>query len=248
MAKDPAFLFYPNDWMGGTMTMTRHQKGCYMDLLIAQFNNGPLSLETIKAVLGTDQASWTVLSVKFKQDAEGRFFSERLATEIEKRQKFSKTQKERIQNYWDEKKKKEYHGIYHGITTELPIENGNRNKEEENEIPQKRFEEMIVPEILRIWKEHNPGYREIKEVDYPACLQIAYNVAHFKGWRMAWVVDLKEHECLKSWEKIAKFICTHPFWKSKTLDTISAQKNWQKIVNDMINQEPVKQNPQIRLA
>lgn len=87
-AKDPAFLFYPGDWMGGTMTLTRHQKGCYIDLLIAQFNDGPLSFETIKIVLGQDQAMWTVLSKKFKQDSSGNFYNERLAAEIEKRKNF----------------------------------------------------------------------------------------------------------------------------------------------------------------
>lgn len=91
MAKDPAFLFYPGDWMGGTMTLSRHQKGCYLDLLIAQFNNGPLSLETIKIVLGQDQATWTVLSSKFKQDSQGNFSNERLATEIEKRKEYCKS-------------------------------------------------------------------------------------------------------------------------------------------------------------
>lgn len=93
MAKDPAFLFYPNDWSGGTMILNRHQKGCYLDLLIAQFNNGPLSLESIKTLLGQDQAVWTVLSSKFKQDSAGNYFNERLAAEVEKRRAFSEKQK-----------------------------------------------------------------------------------------------------------------------------------------------------------
>lgn len=88
MAKDPAFLFYPGDWLGGTMLLNRHQKGCYIDLLMAQFNSGPLSLDQIKAVLGQDQALWTVLQTKFKTDNCGRFFNEKMATEIEKRKKF----------------------------------------------------------------------------------------------------------------------------------------------------------------
>jgi len=40
--KDPAVLWYWNDWGGGTRTMSRQLKGCYMDLLEAQFNSGPL--------------------------------------------------------------------------------------------------------------------------------------------------------------------------------------------------------------
>jgi uncharacterized protein YdaU (DUF1376 family) len=38
MAKDPAFLFYPTDWLGGTMGMTFEQKGAYMNFLMLQFN------------------------------------------------------------------------------------------------------------------------------------------------------------------------------------------------------------------
>ena len=54
MAKDPAFLFYPGDWLGGTMTFNREQKGAYMDLLMVQFNSGHMCLDDIKAVLGPD--------------------------------------------------------------------------------------------------------------------------------------------------------------------------------------------------
>lgn len=39
MAKDPAFLFYPGDWLGGTMGMSLTQKGAYFHLLMVQFNN-----------------------------------------------------------------------------------------------------------------------------------------------------------------------------------------------------------------
>ncbi len=51
MAKDPATLWYWGDWQGGTSTFTRHLKGCYMDLLNAQFNNGHLSLDEIKKTI-----------------------------------------------------------------------------------------------------------------------------------------------------------------------------------------------------
>ena len=40
MAKDPAMLWYWADWHSGTATMSRFLKGCYMDLLHAQFNSG----------------------------------------------------------------------------------------------------------------------------------------------------------------------------------------------------------------
>lgn len=94
MAKDPAFLFYPGDWLGGTITFSRFLKGCYMDLLMAQFNSGHLSLEEIKTVLGSDFGqAWPALRKKFATDQEGLFFNERLEVEKNARQKYVESRK-----------------------------------------------------------------------------------------------------------------------------------------------------------
>lgn len=42
MAKDPAFLFYPNDFTSGTRFFTDEQVGKYIRLLCAQFDCGHL--------------------------------------------------------------------------------------------------------------------------------------------------------------------------------------------------------------
>ena len=83
MSKDPAFLFFPGDWLGGTMALTRHHKGAYMDLLMAQFNNGHMNIEEIKTILGQDfETMWeSVLKKKFIQDDKGLFFNKRLDEE-----------------------------------------------------------------------------------------------------------------------------------------------------------------------
>lgn len=124
MAKDPAFLFYPGDWLGGTMLLTRHQKGCYIDLLMAQFNSGPLSLDQIKLVLGQDQATWTVLQDKFQQDNSGRFFNQKLATEIEKRKAFVQSRSSNKKG-----KTKTYHQSYENHMIHH-MENENRNEDD----------------------------------------------------------------------------------------------------------------------
>jgi uncharacterized protein YdaU (DUF1376 family) len=89
MAKDPATLWYWNDWMGGTMTMSRHEKGAYMDLLTAQFNSGHLTETQIRKLLGNDQGLWgTVLREKFVVDSNGSFYNQRLEDEVNKRKAF----------------------------------------------------------------------------------------------------------------------------------------------------------------
>lgn len=91
--KDPAFLFYPGDWMGGTQWLTFEQKGCYMELLILQFNVGKFTESQAKQVLSIcfDHA-WIMLKQKFIFE-DGLYWNERLKLEIEKRKKYSESRR-----------------------------------------------------------------------------------------------------------------------------------------------------------
>lgn len=85
MSKDPAFLFYPNDYIGGTMGMTFEEKGAYIELLMTQFNRGHMSGQVVGQVVGQ---LWGRIKDKFKVDEKGMYFNERLDIEIEKRKAF----------------------------------------------------------------------------------------------------------------------------------------------------------------
>lgn len=140
MAKDPAMLWYWNDWNSGTVTMTRHVKGCYIDLLHAQFNNGHLSINEIKTVLGSDFSTWPELQKKFKQDVNGLFFNERLELEQNKRKAFAESRRENRK-----KTSKTYDTTYEKHM--LPhMENENRNEDinrKGNENSEKSFDEKF---------------------------------------------------------------------------------------------------------
>lgn len=93
MSKDPAFLFYPGDWLGGTMGMTIEQKGAYFELLIFQFNNGRFSKAQAEQVLSICFASvWQVVSKKFNNEGE-LYWNARLEEEVSKRKRFSESRK-----------------------------------------------------------------------------------------------------------------------------------------------------------
>lgn len=98
MSKDPAFLFYPGDWLGGTMTFNRSHKGAYMDVLMAQFNCGHLTIEDIKTVLTHDfELMWeSKLKRKFIQDSEGRYFNEKLEKELVARKNFTESRRKNL--------------------------------------------------------------------------------------------------------------------------------------------------------
>lgn len=92
MSKDPAFLLYVNNWIAGTMYLTHEAKGCYMDILILQFQRWRFSLKEASIVLGdeTFQKQWPYISDKFIMDEDGFFYNERLRDEMLRRQKQSK--------------------------------------------------------------------------------------------------------------------------------------------------------------
>jgi len=88
MAKDPAFLFYPNDWLGGTLGMTFDEKGAYMELLMLQFNRGHMTSHMIGHTVGQ---LWDKIKDKFIQDDHGLWYNYRLEVEKNKRKKYSES-------------------------------------------------------------------------------------------------------------------------------------------------------------
>ena len=134
MSKDPAFLFYPNDYLGGTMGMTFEQKGAYIDLLIFQFNNHHFTEEQAKQVLSICFANvWQVLKNKFKKEGEF-YFNERLRTEVDKRKAY--TESRRINALHPKKPRKAY---------AKHMGNGNRNENRDiNEVNK----EQIIPDWI----------------------------------------------------------------------------------------------------
>ena len=94
MSKDPAFLFYPNDWLGETMGMTFEQKGAYLELLMLQFNRGHMPLPLIHQVVG---ALWEAVKEHFEADEEGRYYNLRLEEEVQRRRTYCASRRKNIQ-------------------------------------------------------------------------------------------------------------------------------------------------------
>jgi len=111
MAKDPAFLFYPNDWLGGTLGMTFEEKGAYMELLMLQFNRGHMTEHMIGQVVGQ---IWVKLKSKFLIDDDGLYYNGRLDYEVKKRQAYIKS---RVNNKEGKNQYTKEEGISRGHTT-----------------------------------------------------------------------------------------------------------------------------------
>lgn len=86
MSKDPAFLFYSDNFMTGTMFFTDEQVGKYIRLLCAQHLTGHLSENHMIFICKEyDKDIWA----KFEQDEDGLYYNLRLEEEIIKRRNYT---------------------------------------------------------------------------------------------------------------------------------------------------------------
>lgn len=93
MAKTPAFLFYPADFLVGVMDMTDAEVGKYIRALCYQHAKGHLKQATYDALP-------EAVKEKFVQDEEGKWYNIRLQKETDKRSAYSES---RIKNRKNEK-------------------------------------------------------------------------------------------------------------------------------------------------
>lgn len=100
MSKDPAFLFYPSDFLTGTMYMSFQEKGIYICLLCSQHQHGGIiDKVSFNSLVGDN----IMLKSKFIESENG-FYNERLAIEMDKRNKKSNNMSDAAKLVWDKRK------------------------------------------------------------------------------------------------------------------------------------------------
>ncbi len=193
MAKDPAFLFYPGDWLGGTLTFSRHHKGAYMDLLMCQFNNGHMSLEDVKTVLGQDfEPMWeSKLKKKFTQDLDGLFYNTKMEEETSKRRRFTEGRRLNLSH-------KGQHLMSH---MDAHVENEN---EDGNDNKKKRFQKPTRDELIVYMAElcEKVGFREAGKPALEADKFLDHHDS--KGWIIGRVLMQDWKAAARTWIRNAK--------------------------------------------
>ena len=89
--RDPAVLFYTQDFLTGCTDLTFEERGQYITMLCLQHQKGHLSKKTISLTLGS--VSVDVLR-KFSQDEKGNYYNERMEGEMQKRAQFIETRRD----------------------------------------------------------------------------------------------------------------------------------------------------------
>jgi uncharacterized protein YdaU (DUF1376 family) len=157
MSKDPAFLFYPNDYIGGTMGMTFEEKGAYMELLMLQFNRGHMTTHMIGQTVGQ---IWVKIQDKFVKDADGLWYNERLDMEKERRKTFTESRRNNVsgKNQHTKNKEKEIGHMTTHMTGHMENVNINVNTKDLFINNIKEYEEILgesFTEFVEYWCEPN---------------------------------------------------------------------------------------------
>jgi len=227
MGKDPAFLFYPNDYLGGTMGFSIEMHGLYILALIFQFNNGHFSGDQINSIL---QNRFSEIEHKFKKDAKGLYYNERIDIEKERRHDFVESRRKNARNYLSNKDKPlintkidtKHMGLQKCMQMYPHMENEN---EDENKDINIKSEEGVRGEKEKTWKTDYQTY-------YDEC-----NAAFDKllaDW--SWIRERKEYHpgirIRKSTEKMFfDYWGTQAGWKKKKSAKIK-DIDWTATVNN----------------
>jgi len=89
MAKDPAVLFYTNDFLTGTFTMSDEQVGKYIKLLCLQHQKGLLSEKDMLSICKSYDED--IFAKFIKTDA--GFYNQRMKDEADKRKQYSESRR-----------------------------------------------------------------------------------------------------------------------------------------------------------
>ena len=227
MAKDPAFLFYPNDWIGGTMGMTFEEKGAYIELLMMQFNRGHMTKDMMGHTVGRILDK---IIDKFKIDDKGMYYNDRLDEEQKKRKSFV------ISRLNNKIGKNQYNKKVGHTTSHMEDEDKYNTIPINNTVIGEDFfkvqnENSLISLMLKVWYENNRSYFKDQVLDSTACLEIAYKIAKLKKWDKNSISVENKQNLIDAWTKITEFVKTDSFLQKLPLTNLKGQ--FQNIVQKM---------------
>ena len=191
--KAPAFQFYADDFLAGTITMTNEERGAYIALLCIQWSKEALTENDFQRVCaGMPPHSQRICQSKFQIDADGNYRNQRLEIEREKQVQYRKKQTDNANKRWV--------GNATAYPTALPADMPNVCSPSPSPSPNNK-EESIAPKSQRS-RFVAPSVQEVET----ACIEIGLPTSEAgkfidyyesKGWKVnkspmkSWIASLR---------------------------------------------------------
>ena len=219
--KDPAFLFYSNDFLSGTMLMSNEEIGIYIKILCIQHQQGHLKKDDLLNMGATEK----ILS-KLKIDNEGAYYNERLELEANKRRAYSESRSN------NRKKKTTYKEDIKNICNSYEKHMENENINENVNIDESNIESKENINILELWEmQFNQFYekypRKVKKQDVKKWFQKNKPSNELFS---SMLNSLEQFRASKDWQKDGGQFIPYP-------STWLNQKRWED--EDIVNIKPM---------
>ena len=196
MSKDPAFLFYHQDFFTGVSDMTNEEVGAYIKCLCVQASKGGITERHMKLICNSSETH-EIIKNKFEFNSESQLFENvRLKNEIEKRRKYSES---RSNNRKKPNKPKENEVV---ISNSYVKHMENENEDENKDVLDNNLSYKDTLLKNENWKKTIATEFKISVVEVESKLGIFYN--HL-------LTDFKIHQSMndfakhfKSWYRVNK--------------------------------------------
>lgn len=223
MAKDPAFPFYTQDFITGTMFMSNEQVGIYIRLLCAQHQHGGfISKNAFESMVGKENG---IIREKFIECEDG-FYNARLMKEMVKRRKKSCNLSANALKRWEKEHKKDAIALQMDMPTEDENENeivfGNTEKGGVGE-------KTIIGEVIEQWQQSGLTVEISESKDIRELCEKILNIKDISQ-----ADEQKRHELLGVMQKIISWVKSENNIKYYgSLKSIN--NNFSKIINSLKN-------------
>ncbi len=117
---------------------------------------------------------------------------------------------------------------------QAPLEGAKyKDKEMETEMDFGKYENLLAPQMVQVFKECYPTYPEDRSCDFPACVQIAFKIAKSKGWMKQEVTNGKQSQTVDFWKEIVRFSKSDQWFSTRSISDFN--KEYQRLIQKMSN-------------
>lgn len=108
-----------------------------------------------------------------------------------------------------------------------------KEMEEDKEMDFGKSENLLAPQMVKIFKDQYPSYPSDKNNDFPACVQIAGKIAKSNGWMKAEITNGKLKDTLEFWKEIVLFSKTDNWFSTRSISDFN--KEYQRLIQKITN-------------
>lgn len=234
MANDPAFLFYPGDYLRDTQCLSEKPQVAYDRIMCEHMRNITITQERLefftKRLSADEKDELTHVLTK----VDGGFMITWVAESISKRRGYSASRRQNRQGKSKKHISNTSSTYVNHMENEIVIEDetvipkGGAGETPAAPIPPPS-EQSIVGELATSWKKAKPDYPLDNQTDGRALFDIGEFLTKQLQGKWPPETDVGRLALLETWDRLARWIAADDFYKSWALAQIARTKNLQTI-------------------